>query len=265
LAGRTFHCGFQTNVFGRPPLPRDVWRRALNVISAYGYEGVECHFRQVELLGLDAILSDLKTHNLRLAAVHYGMRLYDPALFRDEEENIRRIASACKRLNCGYIVLSGGKPRGESFTDVDVKRKADQLSHLGETALNYGVKICYHNHGWEAAGSPSHLERLRDLTDPRTVSFCLDVGNISQGGGDPVAATRRLASRMEMLHVKDFGGGGFTEIGEGEIDFPLIFDILSEAGFDGWLIVERERTNLTPEESVRRATEYLRRHIRCGE
>lgn len=36
--------------------------------------------------------------------------------------------------------------------------------------------------------------------------------------------------------------GIFAEIGEGFVDFPAIFDILKDAGFRGWVIVEIDVT-----------------------
>ena len=54
--------------------------------------------------------------------------------------------------------------------------------------------------------------------------------------------------------------GIWTELGQGCVDFPAVFQILENAGFSGWIIVETDVTQLpTALESAIISRAYLRR------
>ena len=51
----------------------------------------------------------------------------------------------------------------------------------------------------------------------------------------------------------------FTELGTGLVDFPAVFDLLRERGFEGWIVVETDVTQLpTAFESAKVSRDYLR-------
>jgi len=53
--------------------------------------------------------------------------------------------------------------------------------------------------------------------------------------------------------------GNFAELGEGSVDFPVIFAILRDAGFAGWVIAETDVTQKpTALESATISRAYLR-------
>jgi len=52
--------------------------------------------------------------------------------------------------------------------------------------------------------------------------------------------------------------GIFAELGEGMVDFPAMFDILSKAGFDGWVIVE---TDVTTKSSALESATISRKYL----
>ena len=89
---------------------------------------------------------------------------------------------------------------------------------------------------------------------------------------------RDYAASIKTMHIKDINPdvlaegvpakwdyktfsdkGIWTELGQGALDFPGIFQILQDAGFSGWIIVETDVTQLaTPLESAIVSREYLR-------
>ena len=80
----------------------------------------------------------------------------------------------------------------------------------------------------------SAWQLLVENTDPRYVTFQLDVGWATVAGEDAVALVKEFDDRIELLHVKDAivtvpGGGneaGFqqTTIGQGDVDWASLFD-----------------------------------------
>jgi inosose dehydratase len=81
-------------------------------------------------------------------------------------------------------------------------------------------------------------------------------------GGDPIDAVRRWGGRINHLHLKDvdrtrvaeilaagggmaqvWSGGAFVAFGSGDVDLPGVMDLMSAAGFDGWVVVEQDVLN----------------------
>jgi sugar phosphate isomerase/epimerase len=87
---------------------------------------------------------------------------------------------------------------------------------------------------------------------------------------------RRYADRLLFLHVKDLespipGGEAqswrFVGLGRGRLDFRAFFGALRNVGFDGWAIVELDRTvepGQTPKESAVQARAYLEQTLGFG-
>ena len=103
--------------------------------------------------------------------------------------------------------------------------------------------------------NPAQIERFLDATP---IGLTLDVGHLVIAGGDPVAAARDWAGRINHLHLKDvdravlarvLAGGGmpevwssgaFTALGRGDIDLAGVVRVALESGFDGWMVVEQD-------------------------
>lgn len=105
-----------------------------------------------------------------------------------------------------------------------------------------------------------------------------DLGHLAWAGGDVLQFCRDYADSIKALHVKDINpevlrvgveqewdygtfsdNGIFTELGEGFVDYPAVFDILRDAGYEGWVIVETDVTQKpTPLETATISRSYLK-------
>ncbi len=70
---------------------------------------------------------------------------------------------------------------------------------------------------------------------------------ILYGKGDPIDAISKLVSRVRGVHIKDAvatttPGQWGTEmpVGQGQVDWSRFFKVLADAGYDGYLAIERE-------------------------
>lgn len=87
-------------------------------------------------------------------------------------------------------------------------------------------------------------------------------------------------SRISGFHVKDaefrpsgrvsvYGGyqpwnkraGRFRSVGDGEVDFGRVFSALTEAGYDGWAVLEWECCVKSPEQGAREGAPFIARHL----
>jgi inosose dehydratase len=152
---------------------------------------------------------------------------------------------------------------------------------VGAILLAEGVQACFHNHVGSVIESGDEMNRLLALSDPDLIFLGPDTGHLAWAGVDVVEFTRNYAKRILTLHVKDvkqavvqqgvaagwdYGGytshGVFTELGDGDVDFPTVFNLLKGANFSGWIIVETDViTRPTAEESHRASLDYLKKII----
>jgi sugar phosphate isomerase/epimerase len=116
---------------------------------------------------------------------------------------------------------------------------AATLNRLGERSVKNGTgPIFGHNHTAEWTTKyvdtqgdgtlKSAWQILYENTDPRWVTFQLDVGWAVSAGEDPVAIIERFGDRIELFHVKDIIDIGKptqrqTTVGQGEVDWAALF------------------------------------------
>jgi sugar phosphate isomerase/epimerase len=90
----------------------------------------------------------------------------------------------------------------------DFKRMAAQANEIGESAKKRGLEFAYHNHNVEfrkIEGGTTGYEILVNETDPTLVKLEVDAGWMAVGGADPAALITANASRVKLMHLKDFG------------------------------------------------------------
>ncbi|MGH3101633.1 MAG: sugar phosphate isomerase/epimerase family protein, partial [Thermoleophilia bacterium] len=93
----------------------------------------------------------------------------------------------------------------------NVLATAETLNRLGRLSVQNGTgPIFGHNHAGEFTTRylddgvmKSAWQILVENTDPRWVTFQLDVGWATVAGEDPAALIEQFGDRIELLHVKD--------------------------------------------------------------
>ena len=174
--------------------------------------------------------------------------------------------------------IAGHVKPEDNMSDAEYAQFAKALNLVGEITLAQGVKSCFHNHVGSTIETREEIDQLWRLIDPGLVFMGPDTGHLAWAGADVVQFCRDYASSIKTMHIKDVNKqvmdegvaaqwdyrtfsdkGIWTELGQGCVDFPTIFQILADAGFGGWLIVETDVTQLsTPLESAIISRQYLR-------
>ncbi|HUV13636.1 MAG TPA: sugar phosphate isomerase/epimerase, partial [Acidobacteriota bacterium] len=91
---------------------------------------------------------------------------------------------------------------------------------------------------------------------------------------------RLYGDRIRAFHVKDaefrpsgrmgvYSGyqswaqraGRFRSLGDGQVDFTQVFSLLTEAGFDGWAVLEWECSVKSQEQGAREGAEFIAKHL----
>jgi len=221
----------------------------LRAVAELGYQAVEL-----------ASFGGLSAAELRHELDGLGLRAVSAHVALDRLENQLDDALADMRaLGARYVVCPWLAP--ERRTPEGYHALAQSLNRIGTAAEQQGLQLCYHNHDFEFQryGEQSGFEILFGETDPALVTSELDLYWVAFAGHDPVTFIRSLAGRVPLVHLKDMAAGSrtFAEVGRGTLDFPAILAACDEAGAE-WLIVEQDRCERPPLESVGMSLEYLR-------
>jgi inosose dehydratase len=164
------------------------------------------------------------------------------------------------------------------FTDAQWDELTSGLNELGKIADSAGMRLSYHHHMGTGVMTRADVDRLMASTDPALVHLLLDTGHIAFAGDDPLELARAYAERIGHVHMKSIRPevvsrvreqglsfqegvelGVFTVPGDGAIDFRPIFEVLADAGYRGWLVVEAEQdpNKAIPLEYAKKARAYL--------
>jgi inosose dehydratase len=252
--------------------------QALGEIAQAGYEGVPAS--PGEGLSTAETLAQLDKHGLKPAPGYLGADFWDPEQEASILDRATKLAQFGREAGLTelYVAAGGfgsyitptGKTRNQiaahvspedAMTDGQFEQFARALNKVGEITLAQGVRSCFHNHVGSTIETREEIDRLFSMVDRNLVFQGPDIGHLAWAGVDSVQFCRDYADSIKTMHIKDIDPavleegiqnawdyatfskhGIFAELGEGLVDFPAIFKILKEAGFEGWIVVETDVT-----------------------
>ena len=173
-------------------------------------------------------------------------------------------------------------PNRPTFNDSQWVDLCQGLNEIGKIANDGGMRVCYHPHLGTGVMIKDDIDRLMANTDPNLVHLLLDTAHLAAAFVDPYQVTKQYALRIKHIHLKDIRAdvvnrvradnlsfydgiqaGIFTVPGDGAIDFDPIFDVLSKARFQGWLVIEAEQNpaKANPMQYAKMARAFLRKKL----
>ncbi len=187
-------------------------------VRAIGYSDVECLW-SLGNFGRTAkqVRATLDSTGLKSTSAHIS-----PSLLTDGWDKALDMAHEIGHQT--LIVPSFSEETSRTLDDW--KRWGERFNVAGEKARAAKLWLAMHN-------EPEHqklidgkvpFEVFVEATDPRYVHLQLDVGNMTMGGGDPLAFLKRYAARIASFHIKDVvpDRTGDTELGKGNVNFATI-------------------------------------------
>ena len=247
------------------------WRTVLQENAAAGYAGIE--------LGPIGYMPE-DPGELGEALAEFGQELVGGVVFRpfhdpDKwDEVLDASLRTCKALRAHgarHLVLidsiserraptAGRAGEAEQMDSAEWSAFRDRIATIARLgAEEYGLTVGIHAHAAGFMDFEPELERLLNEVDESILKICFDTGHHSYAGFDPVAFMRRHMARISYMHFKDIdpavkadviarrtgfyeacGQGIFCNLGDGDVDFPTVRQVLLEAGFDGWCTVEQD-------------------------
>jgi sugar phosphate isomerase/epimerase len=228
----------------RTIIPEDV-PGSLQKLADMGYEGVE--FAGYYGLHGDELRTMLDDCGLRCAGAHTAF----PTLEGDAFEETVAINKA---IGNDRLIIPGANLEELSAT-------IDKMNAVHERARSVGMRAGYHNHvkEFEAEGGTTKFARIFSET-PDDFLVQLDIGWAAAAGQDVAALLREYGRRIETVHVKEHNSQDKTAVvGEGEVDWSSVFDILEGETGVKWYVVEQEQYAVGPMESAQGCLENIRK------
>lgn len=144
-------------------------------------------------------------------------------------------------------------------TLADLQTYCEFFNEVGKLANSKGLKFGYHNHAHEFVKIEDKVmyDYMLENTNPEYVFFEMDVYWVVRGAASPVEYFNKYPNRFTLLHIKDD-----KELGQsGMVGFDAIFksENTDKAGVKH-LVVEVEKYNFAPKESVKMSYDYLQAH-----
>ena len=230
---------------------------AFKKIAKIGYTAVQ--FGGLPAMTVDDLASMLSDSGLTCCSTHgtgEADMLDDPAA----------AAEVVAKLDCPSIAYP--YPSGVPLDTIDdALSLAKRLNAAGKAYHAAGVSFAYHNHAIEFKRLDGRLvlDVLYEESDPRYLQGEPDTYWIQYGGGDPVQWCRKLAGRLPLLHMKDYkitpeGQPAFAEVGRGNLDWKKIVAAAEDGGCQ-WYIVEQDRCDGDPFDSLKMSFDYIRDNL----
>ncbi len=252
------------------------------LIAALGFPGIEPYRNNVMpyLERPQALKALLDRHHLVMVTCSNGgagqaTDFIDPAMRqRTIDDHVAFARDFLALFGCQHFKINmGSRPSGGTSAG-DLHAIADTLNELGRQTAEFGIRLAPHPHIWGPIERPEEIRALLALTDPASVSLTLDTAHILLGGGDPIEFLTEHYDRIAALHWKDTTAQyrGYTgptptramheekilykDFGSGGVDFPAVWKLLQERGYDYWITLDLDPPR--PQEGEGSAEDKLR-------
>ena len=247
------------------------WQQVLADCAAAGFRGIE--LGPIGFMPEDPhVLGDALAENaLTLIGGVVFRPFHDPNAWDDVIDAATRTCDALVAHGARHLVLidsisprraptAGRAAEAVQMDPAEWAAFRDRIATVAQMGTkDYGLTVGIHAHAAGFIDFEPELERLLDEVDDTLLKICFDTGHHSYAGYDPVAFMRRHMNRISYMHFKDIdpavkaqaiakrtgfydacGQGIFCNLGQGDVDFPAVRQVLLDAGFSGWCTVEQD-------------------------
>lgn len=171
--------------------------------------------------------------------------------YPDLTTKTREVGENAKTLGAKYVRIAWIPHDGPTFTIADAKKTVEEFNRVGKILKDeFGITFCYHNHGYEFEPyeNGTLFDYIMTNTNPKYVSFEIDILWTFFPGVDPAALISKYPKRFKLLHLKDLRKGiegnssGKTAVendvalGTGQLDIPSIIKAAKKAGIKHYYI-----------------------------
>ena len=232
-------------------------RGTLKQVAAMGYKEIESY------PGSKGFLWEMKPAEFKSYMIELG--LTPVSTHTGIEKNMPELMEQAAGAGFKNFVVSWiGKEKRENLDGY--RKVADEFNQLGEASKKNGLMFGYHNHDYPFIEIDGKLpyDVLLTNTDPKLVTYELDLFWVVEPGKDPIAFFNKYPGRFSMAHVKDRDPKNAkfsTIIGQGNLDLSKMMTAGQKAGVKHFFVEVEEYGKLTPTESVRQSIAGMKKLV----
>src|SRR5262245_2982301 len=211
-----------------------------------GFDGVEAYTtadpKQVEALRLASAKSGIKIHSIMNQA-HWQFPLSsdDPDAVKKSMDGMTTSLRNAHDLGAETVLLVPAVVNAQTRYIDAYRRSQVRIRELIDLAEELGVVIAVEEVWNKFLLSPIEFARYVDDFNTPHVQAYFDVGNVVLYGF-PQDWIRTLGERIKKVHIKDFKvvgqGWEWTNLHDGQIDWPEVRKAFGEIGYSGWYTAE---------------------------
>lgn len=256
-----------------PDDPKQVpWHQFLDEAAAAGYTAIELGPYGYLPTEVERLRDELGRRGLTLTGATAGTALHrGPDALTAALADARPVAALLADMGAPNLIVlpamytdlySGELLEPAELTDDQWDTLAYGHNEFGRVlAEEYGVRQLFHPHADAHVDTKAATDRFLALTNPATVSLCLDTGHIAYAGSgaDNAAIVAEHPERIGYVHLKSVDpaviervraekmsfadavqAGAMVEPGDGEPDMPALLADLDALGVPLWTVVEHD-------------------------
>jgi len=201
-----------------------------------GVETMEHPLRKEETTKLIAEL--IEEHQLPLLGTSYGAAMWDKSKHSEILEDVENILSNMASVKARTFGTSVGHPSDRIKTEDELDVQAELLVKLMALGKKNEVVLNLHNHIYEVENNLFDLKgTLKRIPD---IKLGPDVNWLLRAGVDPISFLKEYQNNINFIHLRDQLSNGLwpESMGEGDVDFVDLGEVLDSIDFNGDLVIE---------------------------
>jgi sugar phosphate isomerase/epimerase len=234
-------------------------------VSYAGFDGVESMEHPLRSTVYTKQIKELiDKYKIKLIGSSYSGDMWDKNKYSLIYEDVENIFTNMASVGGRTFGVSVGEPSGRVKTEKEFDNQASLLSKLVSLGEKNGIVLNLHNHTAEVSNNMFDLRgTLKRIPD---IKLGPDLNWLLRAGINPVDFLREFRKQIVFLHLRDqLSDGKWPEsMGEGNVNFKEIADVLKEISFDGDAIIELAHENgFIPtrplKESLKMSRDYMKK------
>ncbi len=179
-------------------------------------------------------------YNMDIPVVYHGGVYYDAESAERTVAQILATADAARDVHATWINTNcNPKPKREHKSDAEVDTEVRYLNRLAEHLKQRNMRLMLHNHDADMMDGAREWRHILHNTDPKLVSFCVDVHWVWRGKQDPLDVLHAAGQRIASLHIRNSVNGVWSEsLGDGDVDYTAVRKLLQQMKYKGLLAIE---------------------------
>ena len=217
---------------------------------------------------IQQIRRDLNRHGLAVSQ-YIGAPDFtnpDPAYRAAQVRKFKQDIAVAAQLGASCVRTTAGQEHPDVSHSEGVGYVVDAFRECLAYAEEHGIWLAYENHYkdyfWKHPDFSQRHEVFLEIVEAMKdtdLKINFDFANPVMIGQDPVPLLEKVIDRVVHVHCTDrarYHEYTHAAAGEGLVDYQTLFEMLQDAGYDGWLSIEYNGTEGA--DGLRRAIKYVR-------